>query len=269
VRTWANAGSALGVFANVYEPIAAADFRFSFADPTCPVIDDDGTTLTITGDCTDIDGVVRLGVATIERSGGDRAVALEGYGEERDGLRREVTGTVEITRINETNHEWSTDHVIEGGVTTTVVYEGSVAGDYDSETIWDGSGTITRDGVVSPSGTIDVTTIAQRRDDDVCPGESLSGETALVRGAQTATITYDGATECDEEHSAAWALDGADQGHIAGIRCAAGHAHGSTFAAWLAICAIVVQSRRRRVNCARSEPQRPSSPHSVRKTPIV
>lgn len=268
MRTWANAASALGVFANLYEPLAAADFRVTFDDPTCPSIEDDGTTMTITGGCTDTDGVERLGVAIVVREGDDRMLVLDAYGEDRDGRRREVTGTASVISIGPASYQWSTDHTIEGGVTTSVTYDGTLEGTYDEPTFWNGQGEVERDGVVAPAGRVTATTVDQVRFDSTCPGESLSGQTTVADSAHTAVITYDGETDCDEEHTAQWAFDGADQGPITGISCAASSGRGSPLPFAIFLIALSRQNRRS-VYRARSDPQRPSSSHAMRKIAIV
>src|SRR5215813_10494734 len=56
VSTWATSGSAVGVYANAYKPIAVADGKETYEDAACPATSDDGTTLTIAGDCVDDTG---------------------------------------------------------------------------------------------------------------------------------------------------------------------------------------------------------------------
>ena len=68
VRTWANLGSAVGVYVHAHGPIAFADGEGPFTDPACPVTSDDGTTVTIEGGCTDSEGRAWEGTATIVRS---------------------------------------------------------------------------------------------------------------------------------------------------------------------------------------------------------
>ncbi|MCZ7678303.1 MAG: hypothetical protein M5U28_05830 [Sandaracinaceae bacterium] len=161
VRTWANAASALAVFSHGYEALATADGQQSFPDAACPAVADDGTTMTITGDCTSSSGIVYLGTATVVRSGGDRSVAFDGYGGERDGTATTLTGTFEVTELADGSHDFVADFTHSGGVTTTFDYTGNVAGTYDGPTTWNGSGTVERSGVVAPSGVIEATTVDQ------------------------------------------------------------------------------------------------------------
>src|SRR5215469_5964862 len=81
VRIWANGSSALGAYLNVYEPIATADGQEGFSDPACPVVSDDGTTLTAMGGCTDSQGSHWVGSAEVTRSGdNDRSLTFDGFG---------------------------------------------------------------------------------------------------------------------------------------------------------------------------------------------
>lgn len=249
VRTWANAASALAVFSHGYEALATADGQQSFPDAACPAVADDGTTMTITGDCTSSSGIVYLGTATVVRSGGDRSVAFDGYGGERDGTATTLTGTFEVTELADGSHDFVADFTHSGGVTTTFDYTGNVAGTYDGPTTWNGSGTVERSGVVAPSGVIEATTVDQVRDDASCDGESMSGETTLAAGGRIVTITYDGATACDADDSARWSVDGEDRGTITGIACSVRHgSQGSASLAASSLLALLglLLARRRR-----------------------
>ena len=54
--TWATTGSAVAIYSHVYDPIGRTDGHVTFPDAACPTVSDDGTTLTITGGCTDSTG---------------------------------------------------------------------------------------------------------------------------------------------------------------------------------------------------------------------
>lgn len=218
VRGWANLASALAAYLTVYQPIAVADGEATFADATCPTLSDDGTTLEITGGCTDASGKEWLGAATIVRSGdGDRDLTLDGFGTSLD-LR---TGEARIRRIDEMTHEFEVDLVHETDGVTTYDYSGEVEGGYDTRTVWNGSGTVTREGAV-PRGRIEATTTNEVVDDAACSGQPASGNTTLRdRHGNTAVITYDGSVECDDEQAASYTLNGEPEREITGIACAA------------------------------------------------
>jgi hypothetical protein len=246
VRTWANTASAVGSFTRIYEPNAYADGEFVFDDTDCPTVTEEGDTITLEGDCTETDGDQRVGRAIIvTAANGDRTITLEGYGTTDSRL----TGTVEITAVSATEHDFVLDFDHEGGVVTRYEYSGSVEGTYGTPTVWNGSGTVERDGI-APNGPIEATTVDQRVDDEVCAGASVSGTTTLVAGGHTAVIEYDGATDCDDDNNAQWSVDGVDQGAIEGISCAVRPGARSS-AAWIALASIALVLARRRA-CPRS-----------------
>jgi hypothetical protein len=252
VRTWANNASALAVWAHFNKPLAVAEGVETYADPACPVVTDDGTTLSIAGNgCTTATGLTHLGSATVVRNAaGGRTITLSGIGEQSgDETAARATGSVVIVAVSATTHTFDADFVNEGGITTTFDYAGRVDGTYTSaETLWNGSGTVSRDGLVAPNGTVEAATVDQRRNTSVCGGQSLTGSTSLMAGGQTAVITYDGATDCDEDEDAEWSLDGAPQGSISGIACAVRpgmRAPMPLFAALIPLLFVLRRARRR------------------------
>jgi hypothetical protein len=247
VRAWANAASAYAVYGNVYQVFAVADGEQDFPDPACPAIDDDGTTLVATGGCTASDGAEWVGTAEVVRSAdGDRALTLNDYG--TSGSTRD--GEAHLRVVDETNTDFSVNLTHDGGVVTTFDYDGRVEGGYGTHTVWNGSGTVTRDGLATPNGTIDVTTTDEVVDGDVCSGQPVSGNTMIHNEAdETAIVTYDGAVDCDEEEAASYSLDGNPQGKLTGIVCSMGRPSGSGgVPAWLGVGFIFVLARARRRN---------------------
>lgn len=223
VTAWANSASALAVFAPAYEPLATADGVSSFDDASCPQVEDDGTTLTIGGDCTDESGTQWIGSARVVRGAdGTYELSLEGYGSgDANGSPARVTGTFRIAPTDDGAHTFIADYVQEGPLTLEVDYEGRVEGDYDSATLWSGSGTVARSGSTDVSGTAQATTTDQFRDATICPNQSLSGSTLLLIDERTLLIEYDGATNCDEALTARYFVDGEERGTVEGITCSA------------------------------------------------
>lgn len=225
LRIWANAASAVGIYSNGYQPVAYADGKVSFDDPACPTTSDDGMTVSITGGCQDTAQTQWTGTASVVRSGvGDRMLTMDSFGSYKNyDLRALATGTVDIRQISALLHTFDVDLVVqEEGMITTIQYSGNVEGTYGTTTTWSGSGELTRDGTVAPTGPVQATTVDEVIDDAICTGQALSGKTTIVHGDITAIITYDGATDCDPDQAARWSLDGEDQGLIKGITCAAG-----------------------------------------------
>jgi uncharacterized protein (TIGR03382 family) len=107
---------------------------------------------------------------------------------------------------------------------------------------WSGKGWI---GSAS-SGKLEVSTVDQILDSETCQHESLSGSTTFKAGKSTVVVTYDGATDCDEDSTAHWSLNGQDQGEMAGIGCSAGG--GGMGLAWGALVALLPLLPRRRRN---------------------
>jgi len=213
VSTWANTASAAGVYSHVYEPLAIADGQQSFADPECPVVEDDGTTWTATGGCTDSEGTKFGGTVSIERNGGDRHLV---YTDHYDGFYSR-NGTFDLREVDVERYEF--DAALQVGDITTIEYTGSVQGGYNRRTLWNGSGTAERRGFFPPTGTVDASTIDQVWDSKVCPGQAVSGRTKLKAGDDTAVITYDGEADCDSDHNAQLTVNEEDQGLVSDVTC--------------------------------------------------
>ncbi|HEX2870779.1 MAG TPA: hypothetical protein VHP33_05970 [Polyangiaceae bacterium] len=210
VQVWATAASALGVYSNVHEFISVADGRYTYEDPTCPKVTDDGITLTIEGGCNDESGGPWTGRAVIERDGDDRAITLTDFNGD--------DGTFSLHWIEPSLREFEA-HLVIGGV-TTIDYAGSVQGDYDTPTSWNGSGHIVRDGFLPPNGAVDATTLNEVVDDAVCSGQPVSGSTALRSGDDVAVVKYDGETDCDTDQNAELTVNGEERGLVEGVNCA-------------------------------------------------
>jgi len=252
VRIWVTSTSAFALYGHVYEPVAVADGEKTFADPTCPVTDDDGTTLTAVGDCTDADGVEHVGKLTVKRTAaGDRAVTFEGYGTRKQGQNADTRdGEAHVRRIDDTNHDFSLSLVHDAGLRETIDYEGRVTGGYDGRTVWSGSGTVEREGLLPPVGSAEVSTSAEVVDNDVCSGQPVSGNTMVKNAAaDTAVVTYDGDVDCDDDQAATYTLNGDPQGKITGISCSTSPSRGGGAGGLVAALALVATGavvRRRR-----------------------
>jgi MYXO-CTERM domain-containing protein len=222
VPTWANAGSALGVYTHLHTPVGFALGEASFGDPACPVTDDDGTTVRITGGCTDSEGKHFEGEIVITRVDGPRDLDLTfsdyGSGEDEDALAR-TTGTASVRQLDGSAYSYDVELVNDGLAKLDIDYSGTIVGDFGQPTVFNGSGRLIRSGF-GPNGTAEVSTVDQLVDDDVCSGQSVSGETTIEVDGHVIVVTYDGETDCDEDHAARWSLDGKDQGLVEGITCA-------------------------------------------------
>lgn len=235
VRAWANSASALAAFLPAHEPLAFAENGRVPDDPSCPVIEDDGTTLTVTGDCTDTSDVEWRGLATVLRTTeGGYDVTLDGYGHGDDDPAV-VTGTITVAPAG-AGWSFDADFRQEGLTTVEVDYEGTLEGDSEGPTTWSGEGTITRGGFTDASGTSTARTEAQRRDPS-CSNQSWSGSTTIEHEGRTLVVTYDGETDCDDDAAARYSLDGEDRGTVDGVSCSATPGRG---APWLALSLLGV-----------------------------
>jgi MYXO-CTERM domain-containing protein len=241
IPTWANASSALGAFETVREPVAVFHGHLAYPDPACPTTLADVVSSTITGGCTDSEGRAWTGTAIVTLDGPTLTVELDGFGHDAFGSAPS-SGFVTIEEVGPEEHAFDVDVTSIGGVTTTIVYRGSVVGGFTGPTTWNGSGSVRKSGDFFNSGAISAETIDQVRDDDACPGENLSGTTTMTSAEHVVVITYDGATDCDPDHSARWSRDGEDQGVIANITCSTGGASG--FGALVLVVGLLVRRRR-------------------------
>jgi hypothetical protein len=185
----------------------------------------------------------------VERSAeGDRSVVLEGWGSFDDpGFAAQTDGTGVVRSTDHTTHAFEVDVVREGGLTTTIDYAGTIGGTYGQATTWNGSGIVSRDGLVSPTGTVRVQTVDEVMDDAVCQNQPISGETTVEQDGDTAFVRYDGATDCDADRAAVWGFDGEDRGTVTGVDCssAAAPVGGSAPLAALLLAAFLTAAYRR------------------------
>jgi hypothetical protein len=212
VAVWATAASAVGVYSNVYQLIAVYDGHQTYPDVSCPTLEMGDATMSVTGGCTDTLGTEWTGSATVDDNAGELTLTLEDF----DHLQGTFTLTP-VERAQRLQHDFEA-HFVSGGV-TTIDYSGSVDGDYDTATIWNGSGHVERQGVFEPVGAVDATTLNEVVD-DACMGQPFSGTTTLEAGDDTAVITYDGESDCDDDKKAQLSVNGEERGEIDGITCA-------------------------------------------------
>ena len=244
VAGWANSASALGVYTLAHEPLGFANDAFAFADPECPATSDDGTTVVITGGCEDTDGRTWDGEVTVVREESSWRLTFDAFGDDRIGGMARVSGRFDIDEQAEDLHAFEADLERDGGIESSIVYSGTVAGGYDGPTVWNGSGSVSRDGITINSGAVEAETVDQVRDNELCPGEGVSGTTTMTSDEHTVVVSYDGDTDCDDDDAARWSRDGEDQGLVTGVTCSAGGPAGLS-AAFL-VLAIALPLRRRR-----------------------
>ena len=239
VQVWATSASAVAVYSTVNQHMAAFDGQPGYPDAECPLVEDDGTTWSASGDCTDSEGEEWTGQVTIERDGDDRLLTFHDFNGHN--------GTFSLHQVEVGLHEFEAQLAMAGG--TTIDYIGSVQGGYDERTLWNGSGHVERDGFFSPNGAVDATTLNEIVDNDVCAGQPVSGTTTLTAGEDVAVITYDGETDCDSDENAGLSVNDEDRGLIAGINCSVAAPAGSGAAAAATVVGLLAAAfgwRRRR-----------------------
>ncbi|HEX6273331.1 MAG TPA: hypothetical protein VFZ53_09830 [Polyangiaceae bacterium] len=244
VKVWATSASAVAVYSHAYELLGVADGALGFADPTCPATNDDGTTLTVTGGCTDANERVWEGRATVVRDGDDRTLSFGGFNDNEGTVEVRV---VEGPMLEVPLREFAAELVV--GDVTKIRYAGTVAGDYTGPTLWNGSGRVARSGFIEPTGSVDATTVDELVDGELCSGQPVSGSTTLEARGDTAVVTYDGATDCDAEQNARLVVNGEDRGLVSGIACtvtAVGADRGGLAAALATLFGIVAAAAVRR-----------------------
>lgn len=236
----------------------------------CPTAADDGTTVTLVGEecealetrsfrgrmtyplaaeelvAPDVEGAATYEGWTIVRRHpecpelGDRTfeVTLDGVITGQPIAPRGTRFTIDVTERGEE----VVDDCELREVDRVVQYAGEVLGGPEHQ-VWNGSGVW-----IDTNGGFEAETVDQVFDEAICMSESLSGFTR-VRGASEAVFTYDGATDCDEDSTVTWTLDGEPQGELSGVGCAVGRLPGSRGPAALVVSGLLAlawRSRRRR-----------------------
>jgi hypothetical protein len=222
IRTWATTGSALAVYAHAHQPVGVAQGELHFADANCPQVNEADGVLSIDGDCRDTNGTHYEGRIEVTRiADGDLDLEFHDWGNFGDpDFATRASGTFELRRRGESLHDFSASLDVRGGMTTTLRYDGSVSGGYDGRTVWNGAGTVERDGLVEPTGRMRVETRDQVRDIDVCSNQPLSGETLIDGGSDVAIVTYDGESACDDDQAVRLTVNGRHRGMLIGVGCA-------------------------------------------------
>lgn len=249
--TWANNGSAPKVYTASTLPLALiglAGLGGESADPNCPKKTTDGNTSRWQGDCTDKNGTRWLGSAeqALEAAGSKTGrVTYNGFGFESTVNCNDKTGTSKLTfdgvvNVSGTQEEthfdidvrMDTDGLEKETCTAKTAsaaydYSGILKQDGSNKATWNGSGRVGN----SELGVVSVETKDEVIDSSVCASEALSGTTTINAGPNTAVITYDGATDCEDSSTVGWALNGESKGELTGVACTA--AAGPAALAWL------------------------------------
>ena len=258
-RVWAS-GSAPKVFASGQLPISLAELELDLNEGTCPVKTMTGTTTTYEGGCTDTNGNTWTGRAVSS----ELSMTYDGFGfsETEDCNGQQVAESVSYSGTltlsgDETALAFDLDLQSEGmgadeescvaaSFMSALSYQGEMRegtedADADGEPddqIWNGSGRLGN----NIYGVADVETVDEVTNDVACDSEAVAGATTIRAGGHAIVIGYDGATDCDEDSTVRWSLDGVDQGELTGVTCSTGRPGGGLLL--LVVGALVLRRRR-------------------------
>jgi hypothetical protein len=174
---------------------------------SCPSLlsDEANATYTLTGGCTDDDGTTYTGSATMAADGADASFTFTAFGFADADTSASWDGSLQLVAIDDANSRLTThdlDFAVGGlkkGSASLTNLEASYL-DYTVEIpsdLFGGAGDTTIDATIVES-TLGSFTISgtQHEEPKVCDSEPESGVFTFV-GDGTATITFDGATNCD------------------------------------------------------------------------
>jgi len=167
-----------------------------------------------------------------------------------------LTGKVAVTGST-TDIQFDLDLKIEGTSLTAecvvenrvigIDYQGTVKGAVPTpdnsgmgRSTWNGKGRFGE----SSEGVVSVETVDEVIDRGQCLTEALSGSTTITAGHHVAVVTYDGATDCAEDSTSTWTLDGEAKGELQGVGCSAA----GGLSAWALLALGGLGLRRRRLH---------------------
>jgi hypothetical protein len=250
--------------------ISIADVSTQEEGSSCPKVTETGSSKTYVGGCTSPQGKAWFGTATSAGSmfTGGGTITYDGFGytdlEEckramkptkatYDGrvtmggasgsftfgvnLKLEASGPNEDTCANEEE----TVAIDYAGSSTEGTEDTDMDDNPDADT-WNGSGRMGS----TLRGVADVRTTDEVVNDTVCKNEAASGTTTILASGNTVLITYDGATDCQQEGTVKWSYNGAVQGTLEGIHCAVGQRGEVGITLLVAFALLVLCVRRRR-----------------------
>jgi uncharacterized protein (TIGR03382 family) len=261
VKQWSGSASASTIFFFSLSPMLIADLAQQVGgDTSCPEVITEDSKKTYKGGCTDKEGRKWLGTAVSEAFDRERAslglITYEGFGyEDTETCGGQTTptlfkvdGEIQGESDEKTTFDLNLRVELNGVKDDCTPQNGTLAFDYlvtmergTSGQKWSGEGWIGS----SVHGKLEASTVDQVIDQQACQHEAVSGTTTLKSGKNTVVVTYDGATDCDEQSTARWSLNGEDQGEMAGIGCSAsGGGMGLAWGVLLILLAFLPRHRR-------------------------
>ncbi len=253
VAAWAPTVSALAAYLSIYQPLAVYDGQPTFSDPTCPAVERDQATLSITGDCTDSNGMIWSGSVTMDLATSTLSFAAFGSGHAMPVST--LSGEATVADGSATSRDFSIE--LSGSDGSSIDYQGHVDGAYGARTVWNGSGTFVRN-IGQTNGQVDAVTTDEVFDDAECDSQPAAGTTELTLNGRSAVVTYNGALDCDGD-GADVTIDGTPKGKVKGVGCSVSPNPGAAGAAGTCLTLILAGAwfaGRRRL-AARAETRAP------------
>jgi hypothetical protein len=254
IGVWAQA-SAPNVFLQALLPtILIADHISRWQEagntglPACPVLtgyndmgEATGTDTSAVGGCTDYTGVEWLGsnsqfmldsetISIVNDGFGTSTPSADCAGKNDDyiihsysewsGFEGDTFTISLLSGLTSTTHyvDDSCAPVDEGMALDVVMTRQSETVGEAEEITWNQAGHTASKTIVA-TGQMDIETVDEVTNDSICASEAISGSTHFTTSVQTAAVHYDGETDCSEDSTVTWTLDGAEQGEISGVSC--------------------------------------------------
>jgi hypothetical protein len=216
--------------------------------PDCPVLtgynemgEATGTDTSAVGGCTDYTGVEWVGsnsqymldastIVMLNEGFGTATPSTDCEGENDDfgihsysewsGFEGDTYTIRMVSALTSTTHyvDDSCSPVDEGMALDVVMTRKSVTAGKAEEVTWNQEGHTASKTIVA-TGQMDIETVDEVTNDSICTSEAISGSTHFTTSVQTAAVHYDGATDCSDDSTVTWTLDGEEQGEISGVAC--------------------------------------------------
>jgi len=231
-------------------------------DGDCPAVTPTDNGQITQGDCTDGDGNVWYGTATVS----GLKTTYEGFGTSSSSACLDEEGTntaiydgeVTLAPAGGQGTQFEADLLIHsyGLGDDCIPFDRHLGLAYRGEVEYSGEDLDTDgqpdDGIFNGSGLYGVSdfgrvygvTVNERINSVECEFEAADGNTTITADDQTAVINYNGASDCDENATVTWTLDGEDQGELEHVSC-------SSVGVWSSLWALpaLLLVRRRKHDC--------------------
>lgn len=265
LKYWSSA-SAPNVFILANTPLSLVALATA-SDGGCPIKSTSGTVDTYQGGCTDSSGVTWAGSMTVDNGAPDAGNGSIRYSDfqlqqsETCGSGQVLTSSTFRGTFTQTTSGAQTTFKVDlrldgkgfdAGTCASTLSTAAIdyTGQQNTTTnVWSGQGRVG----YSDRGVVSAETVDELLG-DACATEAETGRTTIHAGANTAVITYDGASKCDSPPAVTWTLNGTDLGEVSGIACASapGAAVSPAAGLWALAIALALWWRQRRPHPVRT-----------------